>query len=100
MELMEELGKRKIDSILLEGGASLNYSALECQIVQRVQTYISPKLFGGKSAKTPIAGRGVQEVKDCYELIRPQIHRFEDDLCIESEVKYPCLPESLKKLER
>lgn len=99
VELMDELGKRKIDSILLEGGASLNASALEGQIVQRVQTYISPKLFGGKSAKTPIGGRGVQEVKDCYELIHPKIHWFEEDLCIESEVKYPCLQESLKKLE-
>lgn len=94
VELMEELGKRKIDSILLEGGASLNYSALQNQIVQRVQTYISPKLFGGTNAKTPIGGAGIQEVKDCYELIPQKINWFEEDLYLESEVKYPCSQES------
>ncbi len=52
------LGAAKIDSILLEGGGTLNWSALESGIVQKVQTYIAPKLFGGESAKTPIEGKG------------------------------------------
>ena len=56
--LMELLGAAKIDSILLEGGGTLNWSALESGIVQKVQTYIAPKLFGGESAKTPIEGKG------------------------------------------
>ena len=46
--LMELLGAAKIDSILLEGGGTLNWSALESGIVQKVQTYIAPKLFGGE----------------------------------------------------
>ena len=55
-QLMEQLGQEQIDSILLEGGGTLNWSALESGIVQRVQAYIAPKLFGGKDAKAPIEG--------------------------------------------
>ena len=50
--LMELLGAAKIDSILLEGGGSLNWSALESGIVQKVQTYIAPKLLVGEKQDT------------------------------------------------
>ena len=46
-ELMQQLGAAGIDSILLEGGAELNAGALAAGIVNRVQIYLAPKLFGG-----------------------------------------------------
>ena len=57
--LMELLGAAKIDSILLEGGGSLNWSALESGIVQKVQTYIAPKLFGGEECKDAGGRKGI-----------------------------------------
>ena len=48
-QLMERLGDEQIDSILLEGGGTLNWAALQSGIVQRVQAYIAPKLFGGET---------------------------------------------------
>ena len=59
-DLMEKLGEQKIDSILLEGGATLNQSALQSQIVQRIQVYIAPKIFGGSGRYTPVRGNSVQ----------------------------------------
>ena len=50
--------KENIDSILLEGGGILNWSALKSGIVNKVYAYIAPKLFGGADAKTPIEGMG------------------------------------------
>mgnify|MGYP000455939588 CR=1 FL=1 len=52
VQLMDLLGQKQIDSILLEGGGTLNWSALSCGIVQKVQAYIAPKLFGGKTSKS------------------------------------------------
>ena len=46
-DLMQKLGERSIDSILLEGGGILNWSALKSGIVNKVYAYIAPKLFGG-----------------------------------------------------
>ncbi|XOQ36463.1 MAG: Riboflavin biosynthesis protein RibD [Lactococcus sp.] len=84
--LMTLLGERNIDSILLEGGQTLNGSALEAGIVQRIQTYIAPKVFGGDTAKSPIGGRGIRQPSDAYQLSPPKITSLGDDILLESEV--------------
>lgn len=84
--LMTELGKREIDSILLEGGGTLNEAALRAGIVKKVYAYIAPKLFGGAAAKTPVAGQGVEHPADCIRLSAPQITPIGEDLLLEYEV--------------
>ena len=91
-DLMKTLGERGIDSILLEGGGTLNWSALECGTVHKLQTYIAPKLLGGQQAKSPIAGVGVAAPDQAYRLRETQITRLGEDILIESEV-VSCLPE-------
>ncbi len=86
--LMQRLGAERIDSILLEGGGTLNWSALEAGIVQKVQTYIAPKLFGGKHAKTPVAGAGVDIPAHAVKLVTREITCIGDDILIESEVQH------------
>ena len=93
-QLMERLGREQIDSILLEGGGTLNWAALECGIVQQVQAYIAPKLFGGRDAKTPVEGVGVPAPDDAFRLKNSRLERLGEDLLIESEVEYPCSQES------
>lgn len=85
-DLMIKLGKEKIDSILLEGGGMLNWSALKAGIVKKVQTYIAPKIFGGDNAKGPIGGLGVNNTGDAYVLENAKIISLGDDFLIESEV--------------
>lgn len=85
--LMRELGARKIDSVLVEGGATLNGSVLSAGIVNKVQTYLAPKLFGGERAKTPIGGAGIPRIADAVLLTKPKITFYGDDILIESEVK-------------
>lgn len=91
--LMEKLGEMGIDSILLEGGGTLNYSALKSGIVNVVETYIAPKMFGGVHAKTPVAGAGVDLPEQGYFLEHPRIQQIGEDILIEWEVK-SCLQES------
>lgn len=86
-QLMRILGDEKIDSILLEGGGELNWSALESGIVSKVQTYIAPKLFGGAAAKSPVSGLGVAAPDAAFMLTDSRIRRIGDDFLIESRVK-------------
>lgn len=86
-ELMKIIGAEGIDSILLEGGAELNLGALESQIVDEVHTYIAPKIFGG-NAKTPVGGAGIENIDDAVMLNPVNITKFDDDIFVESEVKY------------
>lgn len=83
--LMQRLGERQIDSLLLEGGGTLNWSALQSGIVNKVQAYIAPKLFGG-SGKTPVEGFGVDSPIDAFRLSAPVITQLGDDVLFESEV--------------
>ena len=71
--LMKKLGEQGIDSVLLEGGSHLHESALRAGIVQHVQIYIAPKIFGGVSAKTAVGGIGVNDVDEAYQLGAPEI---------------------------
>jgi diaminohydroxyphosphoribosylaminopyrimidine deaminase/5-amino-6-(5-phosphoribosylamino)uracil reductase len=85
-ELMTKLGAEKIDSILLEGGGILNWSALQAGIVNKVQTYIAPKLFGGSNGKSPVAGLGVRSPNDGFLLTNTEVSYWGEDILIESEV--------------
>ena len=85
--LMDRLGAQDIDSVLLEGGGTLNWAALHSGIVQKVQTYIAPKLFGGTAAKSPIAGLGVETPAQAVRLVRTTVTQIGEDFLLESEVE-------------
>ncbi len=98
--LMKELGERKIDSVLLEGGSTLNYTALKEEIVDKVISFIAPKILGGKRAKTPVGGEGIGYIKDAIQLHSINIKRFNEDIMVEGYIEKRdevCLQESLKK---
>ncbi len=85
-ELMQRLGQEQIDSILLEGGGTLNWAALKSGIVQKLQAYLAPKLFGGQDAKTPVEGKGVPSPAEAFPLKNSTVTRLGEDFLIESEV--------------
>lgn len=94
--LMEICGDLGIDSILLEGGSTLNFSALEAGIVSKVRVYIAPKLIGGNRAFTPIGGSGFPFIRDCICLKQNKISLLGEDILIEYEMEGEelCLQES------
>ncbi len=85
-EAVRLLGEKGIDSIYLEGGSELHASALEAGLVQEIHTYIAPKLFGGKDARTPIAGQGVELPSQAYRMEGIQVERIGEDILIRSRV--------------
>ncbi len=85
-ELMGILGNQGIDSILLEGGGTLNDSALQAGIVSEIQAFVAPKLFGGNEAKTPVAGRGVNFPDEAVPLTLEKISQVGEDLLLEYKV--------------
>ena len=85
-ELMNILGARGIDSILLEGGATLNFSALEEGIVDKIQFYIAPKIIGGKEAKTAVEGAGIHSLKNVFQIERMTAVMVGEDLFVEGYI--------------
>ncbi len=85
-DLMRQLGDGGIDSVLLEGGGTLNWSAMKNGIVNKVQAYIAPKLLGGREAKTPAEGQGFSSLEEAVRLKNSKIIRLGADILMESEV--------------
>lgn len=85
--LMKQLGQEAVDSLLLEGGSTLNWAALESGIVQKVQAYIAPRLLGGQAANTPIGGTGFPSPDHACSLTNSTVTPLGKDFLIESEVE-------------
>ena len=85
--LMDKLGSMGIDSVIVEGGAEINWSVLAYEAVSKVQAYIAPKIFGGAQAPSPVAGFGVEAPKHAIQLSEPHITQLGNDVLIECEVR-------------
>ena len=79
--LTQLLGQMEIDSILLEGGGTLNESALRAGIVHEVRAFIAPKIFGG-SAKSPVEGTGVVLPDESVRLSMKSVEQIGEDLLV------------------
>ena len=86
--LMDRLGAENIDSVLLEGGGTLSWSALEQGLVQKVQAYIAPKLFGGGASKSPVEGLGVATPDQAVRLKNITVTQLGEDFLLEGEVEH------------
>ena len=90
-DLLLQLGRRGLQSILLEGGAQLNAAFLQAGLVDRMMIFVAPKVIGGSGGPGIFAGAGVACLADAVELEDIRVSRFGDDVLIEGEVKR-CLP--------
>jgi diaminohydroxyphosphoribosylaminopyrimidine deaminase/5-amino-6-(5-phosphoribosylamino)uracil reductase len=95
--LMDELGKRAIMSLLIEGGGTTNASAFEAGIVDKVLFFVAPKIVGGRAALTPVEGEGFALMDDAIELTDMTVKPVGTDILVEAYVKRQtetCLQES------
>lgn len=67
-DLMTKLGDMGIDSILLEGGATVNDSAFQQGLIDKIVLYMAPKIIGGEKSKTFVGGRGIEKLAQAYPL--------------------------------
>lgn len=81
--LMQILGEKGIDSILLEGGGRLNDSFLREKLIQKAYVYLAPKIFGGEDAKTPVEGIGISLPEQSANFKLQQIQQIEEDILLE-----------------
>lgn len=85
--LFDWLGKYGIDSVLVEGGSTLNFSILNENLADKVIAFIAPKILGGKESKTPVGGEGFERLRDAVLLKDIVISTFDDDVMIEAYVR-------------
>jgi len=85
--LMDELGKRGITSLLIEGGGTTHASAFNAGIVDKVMFFVTPKILGGREAVSPVEGPGRETVDEAIQLDQMTATPIGQDLLIEAYVR-------------
>jgi diaminohydroxyphosphoribosylaminopyrimidine deaminase/5-amino-6-(5-phosphoribosylamino)uracil reductase len=67
-ELMKELARRSIQSVLVEGGAAVAGALLDAKLVDKISFFIAPLIIGGCDAPAAIGGIGAERIRDAVNL--------------------------------
>ena len=86
-ELVQTLGKRDVQGVLVEGGATLGWSFVRAGLVDRVVVYLAPILVGGTAAPGVLAGDGFVPIDAALPLSFSVVERIGPDLKVEADVQ-------------
>jgi diaminohydroxyphosphoribosylaminopyrimidine deaminase/5-amino-6-(5-phosphoribosylamino)uracil reductase len=86
--LLAKLGEMGIDSILVESGGELAFSLISGKLVSNMYTFIAPKIIGGKTAGTPVGGKGFDLMSQAMEVEITSYGKIGKDILIETCFKY------------
>ena len=86
--LLEELGRRGVVNLMVEGGGSVLGSLFDAALVDKVHAFIAPVIIGGKDADSPVEGQGIEFMKQGWKINRPSLRAIGPDWLV---VGYPAL---------
>ena len=72
-DLLDELGRRGILNLLVEGGGTVLGSFFDSELVDRVEAFVAPTVLGGAAAPGPVAGQGLASLADAGKFQRLDI---------------------------
>jgi len=87
--LLDELGRRQMSNVLLEGGAEVLGAFFETGQVDRVMVFVAPKVLGGAGAPSAVGGRGAEAPGDAPRVREPEVSALGEDALIQGWVSDP-----------
>ena len=85
--LLDELGRRRMTNVLVEGGSGLHGAFRDAGLIDEVHCFVAPKLVGGVKALSPMGGRGAEMVPNELSLERVCVEVLEHDVYINGRVR-------------
>jgi diaminohydroxyphosphoribosylaminopyrimidine deaminase/5-amino-6-(5-phosphoribosylamino)uracil reductase len=87
--ILRRLGQLEIASVMIEGGATVNWTALASQVVDKVFLYYAPKILAGSGSIPFAAGPGFLHMSQAAQVKRVELHRFGEDFAVEGYLRDP-----------
>jgi diaminohydroxyphosphoribosylaminopyrimidine deaminase/5-amino-6-(5-phosphoribosylamino)uracil reductase len=84
--LLDELGRRRMTNLLVEGGSAVLGAFLDARAIDEVHVFISPRLAGGADAKTPIGGHGIDSIADALCLANCALKMLDGDVYLQGRL--------------
>ncbi|MCH7727037.1 MAG: bifunctional diaminohydroxyphosphoribosylaminopyrimidine deaminase/5-amino-6-(5-phosphoribosylamino)uracil reductase RibD [Planctomycetes bacterium] len=85
VQLLSELGKRRMTNVLVEGGGQVLGSLLDAGLIDEIHLFLAPKIVGGAAAPSPFAGDGVQSIAQAIQLRDLRIELLDQDVYIRGQ---------------
>lgn len=87
-ELLTELGRRRHTNVMVEGGGQTLGTLFERRSADEVRVFVAPRLLGGETAVTPVAGCGPEKIADALRLIDARWQPSGDDLLLTGRIDH------------
>ncbi|MGO9519070.1 MAG: bifunctional diaminohydroxyphosphoribosylaminopyrimidine deaminase/5-amino-6-(5-phosphoribosylamino)uracil reductase RibD [Candidatus Korobacteraceae bacterium] len=87
--VMAKLGEREITSLIVEGGAMVNWAALAARIVDKIFFYYAPKILAGTGSIPFALGAGYRRISEAAYVKALTLHRFGEDFAVEGYLHDP-----------
>jgi diaminohydroxyphosphoribosylaminopyrimidine deaminase / 5-amino-6-(5-phosphoribosylamino)uracil reductase len=84
--LLDELGRRRMTNILVEGGSTLLGSMFDSRAIDEVHVFIAPKFAGGEAAPSPVGGAGIERMASALKLADITIEELEGDVYVHGRI--------------
>lgn len=84
--LLDELGRRQVTSLLVEGGPTVAGEVAARRLANRVVVFIAPLVLGGSQALSAIGGKGARTLSEAWRLRWARVDAVGSDLLLEAEV--------------
>jgi len=91
MKIAVRLGELGITSLLIEGGALVNWAALAAGVVDKIFLYYAPKILAGGGSVPFAGGAGFRRLSEAAQVKNIVLHRFGEDFAVEGYLRdlYP-----------
>lgn len=86
-DLLDQLAKMSVCSVLVEGGANLFTSVIRGRLVDKYYLFLAPKLLGGDNGVPFTRGEGCDIIKECVKVNVLKVRRFDNDIMVEAYPK-------------
>jgi len=87
--IVHRLGELEITSLLIEGGATVNWAALAAGVVDKVFLYYAPRILAGTGSIPFAAGTGFGQMSQAAHVRNVRLHRFVEDFAVEGYLRDP-----------
>jgi len=87
--ILRRLGQLEITSVMIEGGATVNWTALAANVVDKVFLYYAPKILAGTGSIPFAAGPGFHHMNSAAQVRHLHLHRFGEDFAVEGYLRDP-----------
>jgi diaminohydroxyphosphoribosylaminopyrimidine deaminase / 5-amino-6-(5-phosphoribosylamino)uracil reductase len=88
-KIIARLGELEITSLLIEGGALVNWTALAAGVVDKIFLYYAPKILAGSGSVPFAGGEGFRRISEAAQVKNIVLHRFGEDFAVEGYLRNP-----------